>query len=211
MEFPQLVSFLQTALEKPLPADKARQKMSPHFRKPFNFFHKKEKENARKAAVLILLYPHQKETYFCLMKRTEDGYAHSGQVSLPGGGIEEQDDNIIATALRETEEEFGVDRKMVQAIGQMSELYIPVSNSLVFPVVAHTSQRPVFSPNPKEVAEIIEVPVSYILQSEIVKKKWIQASSGFRMQVPYYDVFGHVVWGATAMMLSEFLGVLDAK
>ena len=202
MKFHHLVPFLQTELKKALPADQAQLKMSPPFRKSSIHIFQKKKIKARKAAVLILLYPYQNETYFCLMKRTEDGYAHSGQISLPGGGIEKQDTNIVATALRETEEEFGVDRNVVQPIGQISELYIPVSNSLVFPVVAYTSQRPVFNPNPKEVAEIIEVPITYMLQSEIVKKKWIKTSSSFRMKVPYYDVFGHVVWGATAMMLS---------
>ncbi|MGB1204268.1 MAG: NUDIX hydrolase [Chitinophagales bacterium] len=210
MEFHQLTSFLKKELQKTLPADKVRLKMSPPFRKAsINVFYK-NKENARKAAVLILLYPHQDEIYFCLMKRTEDGYAHSGQISLPGGGVEAQDMDMIATALRETEEEFGIDRKLVQPIGQISELYIPVSNSLVFPVVAYISKRPVFIPNPKEVAQIIEVPVSYMFRADIVKKKWLQATSGFRMEVPYYDVFGHVVWGATAMMLSEFLAIVEA-
>ncbi len=212
MNINQLNTILKQNLQGILPGDAVRGKMAPGMRVPPNW--NPDKSKARKAGVLALMYPHTMingevvEAHLALMRRTEDGYAHSGQISFPGGGVEEQDADLIATALRETEEEFGVDASQIEIVGTLSEMYIPVSNSLVLPSVGILHARPNFVPQEKEVAEIIEVPISYLLDEKIIKQKDIETRGGFKIPAHYYDVYGHVVWGATAMMISELLAVI---
>ncbi len=208
MNINTLKPLLQKRLGQKLPGDEVRRKMAPELRMPKNW-NFGDMTKARVAGVLILIYPKQNTTHIAYMQRPEDGYAHSGQISFPGGGREEQDRDILHTALREAEEEFGVPQNEVEVLGQLTTMYIPVSNSMVYPVVGYLPHQPQFIPDPKEVAEIIEVPLEYLRQESIIKAKKIQASSGFAIQAPYYDLYGKTLWGATAMMTSEFLVVLE--
>ncbi len=190
-------------LTQPLPGLEVQMRMAPAIRGNNNHF----PPNARIGAVLILLYPHENELYTVFMKRTEDGGTHSGQVSFPGGKVEESDKDIIHTALREAEEEVGVLMSDVEVLGQISELYIPPSNFWVYPTIGFCAERPNFVIDPNEVAHIIEVPISYLLQDEIVgsKKVPMSAQKSIMMEVPVYQIYDHTIWGATAMMISEFL------
>lgn len=206
IEIQKLRTELQSALAKPLPAEKAQQLMAPPFRKVHKLLN--VGKTARKAGVMLMLYPHLGTTYTALMRRSEDGRAHSGQISFPGGAYETTDGNLITTALRETEEEFGVNRQHFEILGQLSSLYIPVSNYVVQPLVTIAKKRPIFRPDNVEVSEIIEVDVPYLLQEEIVKIKKIKTRGGLYIKTPHYDIYGNVLWGATAMIMSEFLWLL---
>lgn len=206
--FQTFVNRLQKRLAEPLPAYDAHSRMASSLNNLHNFSFKHTKP-PRQSGVLAMLYFKDGEIYTALMKRAEDGYTHSGQISFPGGGMEPFDANLHHTALRETEEEFGVNRNLVTVIGNLSELYIPVSNNLVLPTIGSLSAPPVFVPNAAEVAQIIEVPISYLLDKTIVKRTTITVKNGIQIDAPYFDVFGHIVWGATAMMLSELLQIVE--
>lgn len=209
MHFSEFTQKLKAQLQLPLPGDKVRRAMAPSIRFPEQF-KLPDPTKARKAGVLLLIYPDQNDFFIPLMQRVEDGFAHSGQISFPGGGREKADTNIQMTALRETEEEFGVPRESVTVLGQLSELYIPVSNSLVYPVVGITPERPNFVPETKEVAAIIEVGLQHLMDKNIIQSKSMQATSKVQMTAAYYHLYAkHILWGATAMMMSEFLAIVD--
>ena len=164
-------------------------------------------EPARQSGVLVLLYPRQDELYLPLIVRpTYDG-AHSGQVAFPGGGCEEGDADLTATALRETEEELGVAPQEVQVLGELTQLYIRPSNYQVHPTVGRHSYRPAFQPNAREVAQLLEVPLKSLLDpSHLRRERWeLHDRSAL---VPFYAIQGQTIWGATAMILSELLAVV---
>jgi len=168
-----------------------------------------QKLEYRESAVCVLLYPKDEAWHLVLMRRPEYDGAHSGQISFPGGKREPEDKDLSATALRELEEESGVPVNQVQLIGQMTELYIPPSGFLVYPYVGVLNHAPAFNPDPVEVAELIEVPLSLFLDDSIIKtKKMLFKKHQIEFETPYFDVFGHVVWGATCAMLYEFKELL---
>ena len=161
--------------------------------------------------MLSLFYPKQGDWYLVLIERMSNNLQdrHRGQISFPGGKREKEDDSLLQTALREAEEEVGVPSRLVKPLGKLTELYIPVSNFLVQPFVGFTEKTPSFSPEPLEVKSIIEVPLSLLLDPKTVKTTSIRLTDNMTLQhVPYYDVYGNVVWGATAMMLSELLEII---
>lgn len=162
--------------------------------------------NGRVGAVLILLYPVQDRPHLVLTRRRDDLGHHAGQISLPGGR-REGNESLAQTALRETEEEVGVPRTAVQILGELTSLYIPPSDFTVHPFVGWTPRQPRFRPEIAEVDQIIEVALEYLLQPS-VQTVGAFTFSGKDYPVPYYDVDGHRVWGATAMILSEFLARL---
>lgn len=162
-------------------------------------------EYVRIGAVLVLLYVRDKELYLVLTKRRDDLHSHAGQISFPGGRHEESE-TLLATALRETEEEVGVPGTAVQSLGQLTTIYIPPSGFLVHPFVGwyQNGGPPKFTPSEDEVAQIIEVPLSTLLDPKTaVAEPW--DFKGHEVMVPYFAVQGHKVWGATAIMLSEFV------
>lgn len=130
---------------------------------------------------------------------------HKGQISFPGGKREKDDVDLAASAVRETEEEIGVHRESIRVLRTLTPLYIPVSNFLVHPFLGITDVLPTFVPQPEEVDDILEVPLRDILDPTRRRQIDIPIQSGLTLQnVPYYDLGGQVVWGATAMILSEF-------
>lgn len=161
----------------------------------------------RPGGVLILLYEHKGILKFPLIKRQEYLGAHSGQVSLPGGKAEPGEDSIQA-ALREAEEEIGVNRMNINVLGTLSDFFVIPSNFLVTPVVAILQTESVFKPDPHEVARILHASVDDLMEEGAVKEKEILAAGNYRMKAPHFDIEGEVVWGATAMMLNEFRMVL---
>jgi 8-oxo-dGTP pyrophosphatase MutT (NUDIX family) len=156
----------------------------------------------RPAAVLVLLYPEADGLHLVLMRRTEDQRDHSGQISFPGGKHDPQDGSLTATALRETCEEVGV-CEGITIIGQLSPIYIAPTNFDVTPIVGLLPAPPVFRPNPDEVAEVFSLSLEALLD-ETTKRQELWEWRGAAVEIPYYAVQGHKVWGATAVMLSEF-------
>ena len=200
--------LLRSRLALPLPGLDAQARMAPMARVD-EMKKRTIPENARKSAVLILFYPGKGGVQFPLIKRNVYKGVHSGQISLPGGTWEEADGDLLYTALREANEEVGVASDDVEILGPLSQLYIPPSNFMVQPYVGISRRRPDFVPNPAEVAQLIEAPLSHFRDSRYAVQSKIKHSTGAMFDVPSFNIFGHVVWGATAMMLSELTFLLD--
>lgn len=195
---------IRAALRQPLPGIAAQIKLAPQLRE--ESLRSAPPADARPAGVLILLYPRHGVWHFPLMKRTEDGLTHGGQISLPGGS-QEAGESLDETALREACEEIGAACAEVEVLGQLSTIYIPPSNFLVTPTVGCVDRRPDFQCDPREVAELIEAPLSVLFDPQVVKREpW--TLRGTIVEVPFYQIGPHKVWGATAMILSEFSMVL---
>jgi len=166
-------------------------------------------ESANVSSVLILLYPWKDKLLIPFILRTEYDGPHSGQIGLPGGKKEEADQDLVQTALREAKEETGIDIAAIEILGNLTTLYIPPSNFLVFPVVAFTPIRPDFIPDPGEVQEIIEVDVDEIRDQNCISNKNLNLRSGLVVEAPGYQIGNNFIWGATAMILSEFIELLS--
>ena len=207
MNFESLISGLKARLVQPLPGKEVQYRMAPLGRKTIsdNF----DVSKARDSAVLILLYPENSKIYLPLTQRNEYDGIHSAQISLPGGKTERSDRDFEHTALRESQEELGIDPEHVQVIGKLSELFIPVSNFRVIPILGINDQKPEFKPDPKEVQKLLEVDIESLLDLTLRKSTFMKFKSGMGTDVPYFDLQGHIVWGATAMILSEFSQVLS--
>jgi 8-oxo-dGTP pyrophosphatase MutT (NUDIX family) len=208
MEFTEFVRLLEKRLQRPLPGRTAQLKMSSMSRIR-ELMSSSIPEDATQSSVLILFYPFEESVGLVLMLRPEYPGVHSGQISLPGGKFEENDDSLIYTALREAREEIGIDPRQVQVIGQLTEMYIPPSNFMVTPVVGYQTSRPVFLADPKEVAAIIEIKLDDLLDDGNKMMKEIKLSHGYSLNVPTYYINDNVIWGATAMILSELREIVS--
>ena len=169
-------------------------------------------DNARPSGVLCLLFPVADELNMLLMKRREDKGAHSGQVSFPGGSYEQSDADLRATALREAQEEIGIASADVDILGALTPLYIPVSNFNVYPFVGFSKQRPLYNLSKNEVSYTIEVTLSSLLHADrkTITDVTSPAVPGLIRQVRAYKLEdGTIIWGATAMIISELEAVLD--
>jgi len=177
----------------------AQARMSPQPRGP-------RPENAgtppREAGVLALIYPEvDNEIHIVLTRRTETLRGHSGQISFPGGKRDPEDVSFAATALRETCEELGV-CDSITIIGELTTFYIPPSHFNVHPTVGYLPHHPTFAPNPDEVAEVFSFALRDLLD-ERFRFEETREFNGYPVTIPYYEVCGHKVWGATAVMLGE--------
>lgn len=161
------------------------------------------KNNPKKAAVLALFYPDKKnQTRFLLTERASYNGTHSAQISFPGGKTDTNDKTPTATALRETYEEVGISQENIKIIRQLSTTYIPPSNFLVSPFLGVLKEHPKFNIN-HEVATIIEVLLDDLLDNSNITTVVMNTSYMKNMEVPCFKLNGYVVWGATAMILSE--------
>jgi len=185
----------------------AHRRMSPQVRS--NGRRDMENGRPRIGGVLVLLYCLHDEWHIVLTRRREDLNSHGGQISFPGGQ-QEVGEALVTTALRETFEEVGVPDTAVSILGQLSQIYIPPSDFEVHPFVGvYKNGRPQFLPNNREVAEILEVPLAKLLEpSTRREEEW--EFRGTPVTIPLFDVNGNKVWGATAIMLSEFVERLRA-
>ncbi len=199
--------LLRQRLSLPLPGSEAHYKMANADRR-INLARFKIPDNPRRGAVLIMLYETNHTIKFPLIVRPVYDGVHSGQISLPGGSVEHSDNNLFATALREAEEETGIFKNNVDLIGKLTELYIPPSNFLVTPFVGIHTSKPLFIPHSREVARIVELNLEKIMDEKLIHEKNMKLSSGLTVLTPYFDFDGLVVWGATAMILSELKSVL---
>lgn len=169
----------------------------------------KSDRTARRGAVLILLFEQYNELSFVLTQRPDYNGTHGGQVSFPGGKQEDEDSSLIETALREAEEEIGINRRQVEIVGTLSEYFVGASNHLVLPVVGVSTIQPKFVPDTYEVAEILPVPLAHLLDQSRLKSTILEVGQAkYKLDAPYFDLNDKVVWGATAGMLSEFKDIL---
>ncbi|WP_209319851.1 NUDIX hydrolase [Ancylomarina longa] len=196
----QFKKALGEELNKGLPGFEAQKKMSPSLRE--YALKISDPKLARDSSVLLLFYPKNGQLYIPVIKRTSGNTNHSGQISLPGGKYEETDSNRIATAIRETNEELGIDCKKIKILGYLTELYIPVSNFMVLPVLGYCEDLPVFKQNAFEVEEIIEMPVKELFSPKN-KAEFSFVKNNITIHAPYFKANGHKIWGATAMILEE--------
>jgi 8-oxo-dGTP pyrophosphatase MutT (NUDIX family) len=160
----------------------------------------------RQGAVLLLFYPHRDDLYLLLTRRRDDLEHHAGQVAFPGGR-QEDGEPLAMTALREAQEEVGLDPTGVTLLGELTAIYIAPSDFEVHPFVGwHEGARPHFTPQAEEVAALIETPLSLFFDPAIRRvEAWSLPGIAQPVAIPYFAVQGHKVWGATAIILSEFL------
>jgi 8-oxo-dGTP pyrophosphatase MutT (NUDIX family) len=205
VEYQDFIEKLKPALLKPMPGLEVQLRMSS-LKRYRESRASSLPADAIKSAVLILLFPSENtgEPQMVLMLRSEYDGVHSGQIGLPGGKFKYSDLNLKRTALRESEEEIGVDSNEVSVIGRLTELYIPPSNFIVTPYVGFLEEKPRFSPDPGEVKEIIIIPVSGLIDKRSIRTNQFIIGKGIRIEAPCFDIDGHKIWGATAMILSEF-------
>lgn len=199
---------LKYRLSLPLPGIQAQLKMA-HLERRINYSHLKIPDYARMGAVLILLFEEEGSLKTCLIERTQYDGVHSGQIAFPGGK-KEPDESLEETAVREAEEEIGVRQTDITLLGRLTELYIPPSNFLVHPFVGIIPYKPSFLLQPEEVAGLYEIKIDDLSDERLRGEKKITLGSGITVQTPFFGFQGKTVWGATAMIISEFLEVLEA-
>ena len=205
MDFENKIEIIKAELKKPLPGEMEQFKMAPEFRRSFDF-----PSPAKKAAVMICLLPGGQDLQIVFMKRPEYDGPHGGQISLPGGVFETIDSDMAETALRETREEIGLHCEKSSVLGTLTPLNIPVSNTNVTPFVGSYNQVADFYIDKREVDFLIIASLGELLNPSCKQKeKWIL--NGREMMVPFYKVKGNTIWGATAMILCEFLAVISGS
>jgi len=203
----QIIHRMQKVLQGPLPGVEAQERMAARVIPAPD----KVPAHARPSAVLGLLFPHEGELHVLFIRRTEDGHAHSGQISFPGGSQDPSDADLKATALREAQEEVGIMSGNVNLLGGLTPLYIPVSNFLVYPYVGFSEERPAYHLSRDEVAYVLEVPLSrlFVPERKIITRVQPASRPGLVMKVPAYSLDEkQFIWGATAMILSELEAVV---
>lgn len=207
MTMEELAARLAVRLSEPLPGLAAQLMMTSdiRMRQLMDFSTPGE---AVPSSVLILLYPDGGSASTVVIRRPEYPGVHSGQISLPGGKAEPGDRDPMHTALRETFEEIGVPEKEIRVIGKLTDLYIPPSNFLVSPFVGWIPTRPVFSIDPAEVARTVEVQLPVLLDDHCLQGYRFRIPDGREIVFPAYVIDGEFIWGATAMILSEFREIL---
>jgi len=189
---------LRRALLEPLPGAKGHEGMAPEFRGEIS-----SRGEPVPAAVMILQFPYKDDTGVVFIKRNTYNGPHSAQVSFPGGAWEPGDASLEETAIRETREELGIDKE-IKMLGSLTPLHIPVSNFVVTPFAGWMDEHPHFQPDPTEVKYVIETSLSVLLNpANVLSDRWEQHDR--TIVAPYYRVGKEKIWGATAMMLCEFL------
>lgn len=199
----KLLAEIKQNILNPLPGNAAQLRMAPSHRDGLirNFDTNKL---IRQSAVLISLYPNNGKINTLLMKRATYNGVHSGQISFPGGKFEESDESLIQTALREAQEEVGIDPLKVEVLGTLTPLFIPVSNIEVLPVIGLLKEKPDLHLNFEEVEFTIEVPICHLKNPKNHMSKTINIRD-YSIEAPYIKVDCEDVWGATAMIISEFI------
>jgi 8-oxo-dGTP pyrophosphatase MutT (NUDIX family) len=201
------VEDVRQALTRPLPGLAAQMRMAPQPRPGWSY--PGIPAGCRQSGVLILLYPRGEQLHFVLTRRTERVGAHKGQVSLPGGACH-SNELPAQTALRETAEELGVDSRSIEVMGQLTPLYVPVSSYCIHPFVGYQPAVPAFRPDPVEVAEVLEMPLKALLDPlNRHVEYWHEAGFEGGRRIPCFKLGGWLVWGATAMILSEMAAALE--
>jgi len=203
MDFTHFINNIANLKKEKLLATDAHIKMAPLERITYLKDKSYTEKKPRNAAVLMLVYPKDNLAHLALIVRNTYPGVHSSQISFPGGKEELEDATLEITALRETEEEVGIAMDKIEVIRQCSEIYIPPSNFLVTPYLGFSTENLQFIPNPDEVKRVLELPIHQLLNDEIIVQTKMTTSYATNIDVPAFQVEKYVVWGATAMMLSE--------
>ncbi len=204
MELSKIANKLKKRLQQNLPGKEIQRRMLVKMNEPFNF--KNTEKDAIQSAVLILLFEENGDICFMLTKRTQKVEHHRGQISLPGGA-KESDESLSSTAIRETQEEIGINTDDINLIGFLSPLFVPVTGFIINPFVGmiNTDFEP--QPAPEEVETVFSVPVNDLLTDDHELQE-MRNLRGYDVDIPYFLLSGYKVWGATAMILSELKTVL---
>ncbi len=206
MDFQHFITQLEITITNYLPGEESQQKMRVNYDQsielPFS------KNNSTAAAVLILLYLEDNEIHFFLTKRSNELEHHKGQISLPGG-TQEENEELTHTALRETQEEIGINKTSISIIGSMTPLFVPVTGFMIHPFIGSSSNKLEPTPDPSEVEAIFSVNISDLLNetNQTIEKRNIR---GYDVEVPYFKLNNYEVWGATSMILSEFRDLIKS-
>ncbi len=205
MQFEDVENRLRLGLAAPLPGLEAQARFAPQPRRGWR--PGQSPEQARAAAGLMLLFPMDGQAQIVLTVRASHLPSHAGQVSLPGGAVE-PGETLEEAALREAREEVGLDPAAVRLLGRLTPLHIPVSGFMLHPVVALMDWRPELQPSDREVERILEVPLDELIDpARRLSRRVLQADRG-EVEIPYIEVHGAELWGATAMVLSELFWIL---
>jgi 8-oxo-dGTP pyrophosphatase MutT (NUDIX family) len=195
---------IEKALSGNLPGEKSHRKMLPDGRK-YSF--PEELRDIVYSGILLLLFPDGDEIYTCLIRRTASMKHHAGQIGFPGGKMEKTETTPLETALRECHEEIGIDPRNVLILGSLTPLDIPVSRFKIFPYVGWSDHKPVFILNSQEVEKLLFFPLIKDLSAS--ERKYAEVTSAFgTVMAPCFYREGEVIWGASAMILAEFLDLL---
>jgi 8-oxo-dGTP pyrophosphatase MutT (NUDIX family) len=201
----QIIPSLKSALNSAKPGIQAQIQMVPKPRPGTRQVFEME-GTCSKAGVLLLLYPNNNELVIVLTRRTHRLVTHQGQISLPGGR-QEKGETFRQTAIRETGEELGISADAIEILGELTPLYLPVSNFCIHPLVAFAPTKPHITPSPFEVEEVIEIPLNHLLDDSNIQHE-IRTIREYEVSIPFYQFQQYKIWGATAMVLSEFIDIL---
>lgn len=202
--FDELIRVLKRRLPAGLPGPEAQIRMAPMRASAFERIEVKDRA-CREAGVLLMLLPIDDTPHIVVTVRRSDLTDHAGQVSFPGGR-RERGEPLLQTALREAQEEVDLSPHDVEVLGEMTPLFIPPSNYCVYPFLGFTRRRPALRPHDYEVERIVELPLPLLLDESTIRRER-RTLLGEEVLVPYFDVAGLQIWGATAMMLSELVSL----
>lgn len=204
----RFIQNLELQLNKPLPGMEAQKKMAPVGSEKY----RQVLPNHKTACVLALLFPKNEIWHLGFIERTSDqpNDKHAGQISFPGGALSSGDASYEYCALRETYEEIGVPPDMIGILGSLTPLFVYVSNYVVYPFIGFTTEYPTFIPQPSEVQNILEIPIHHFMDPKNKGLTDMVVRDIILKDTPYYNVAGHKLWGATAMMVSELEHILLA-
>jgi len=209
MNFDEFLISISKVKKLTLPAQISQFKMSPPFRLELIEMHKEKMKDASRAGVMALFYPDEnQQTKLVLILRNTYNGVHSAQICFPGGKFEIQDVSLEKTAKRETSEEIGIPVENIEVLKQLTDVYIPPSNFYVQPFLGVLKKTPAFNKQDDEVEELIEVSLNHLFNDDNVIRTVVETSYNIKVEVPAYKLNGHIVWGATAMMLSEIKDLL---
>ena len=209
MGFSSFLESLSKLKNISLLGEDAHAKLSPPYRLALAKQLEEQRKQAKHAGVLMLFYPKNNTPHLVLILRKTYKGVHSAQVGFPGGKVEKGDTGLKDTALRETEEEIGVPKTQISIVKALSELYIPPSNFIVHPFIGYMQAPAKFIKDDTEVEAIIEVPLSEFMDNRNITSTKVPTSYKVVVEVPAFNLQGHTVWGATAMMLSELKLLLN--
>lgn len=196
------VQTLKDKLQTSLPGVDAQYRMAPRHRERIDAALLKEGDYRPSAVMILFCEDAEGRLFIPLTERMSYEGVHSGQISLPGGKFEQGDNNLMQTALRECYEEIGL--KDLEVIGKLSEIYISVSKFLVHPYVAVCKQKnPIMTFQQREVKSLVKLPLDALLDDGTVEVGSIELTQSLKITTPWFNVNGHRVWGATAMILNE--------
>jgi 8-oxo-dGTP pyrophosphatase MutT (NUDIX family) len=203
-----LIDKFRSSFLTELPGETAHADLMP-VNRPFSSHALRKATNYRQSAVGIVLHQHNNAVHCVLIQRPDYPGVHGKQISFPGGKMDLDDPDLEFTAKREIHEEISVQPELLETIGQLTEVYIPVSKFLVQPYVFYLHETPELIPDPREVQEVFSFEIESLLQKDIIRHTDMRLGNGLiQKNIPYFDINGKVVWGATAMILSEVRAIM---